>query len=73
MIQMFFWCYLQCHDEYAAAYAAHLAQRSAASAAHVLEAHNTYVQQLRAANGMIDHYYRETLPQLLQVRLMRRY
>ena len=32
------------------------------------EAHNNYVQQLHAANGMVDQYYKDTLPQLLQVR-----
>ncbi len=32
-----------------------------------MESHNNYVQQLHAANGMVDQYYRETLPQLLQV------
>jgi len=45
----------------------HCAQQSSASSQALLEAHNTYVQQLKAANGMIDQYYRETLPQLLQV------
>ena len=49
------------------AFDGHLAQNSPASAAALLEAHNTYVQQLRAANGMTDQYYKETLPQLLQV------
>ena len=28
--------------------------------------HNNYVQQLHAANGMVDQYYSTTLPQLLQ-------
>ena len=31
-----------------------------------MEAHNNYVQQLHAANGMVDQYYSTTLPQLLQ-------
>jgi hypothetical protein len=57
----------QCHGEYCHAYDVHCAQQSSASAQALVEAHNTYVQQLRAANGMIDQYYRETLPQLLQV------
>ncbi len=58
----------QCHNDYSAAFDAHLAQKSPSTAAVVMEAHNTYVQQLKAANGMIDQYYKETLPQLLQVR-----
>ena len=31
-----------------------------------METHNNYVQQLHAANGMVDAYYSDTLPQLLQ-------
>lgn len=31
------------------------------------DAHNAYVQQLQATNGMLDQYHHETLPQLLQV------
>ena len=31
-----------------------------------MEAHNNYIQQLHAANGMVDQYYSTTLPQLLQ-------
>jgi hypothetical protein len=31
------------------------------------DAHNVYVQQLQATNGMLDQYHQETLPQLLQV------
>ena len=30
--------------------------------------HNAYVQQLHAANGMLEHYNKETLPKLLEVR-----
>ena len=57
----------QCHNDYCHAFDAHLSHPSPGSSATVVEAHNNYVQQLRAANGMIDQYYRETLPQLLQV------
>ena len=56
----------KCHVEYCHAFDAHASAPSAAAAAAVVEAHNTYVQQLRAANGMLEQYYRETLPQLLQ-------
>jgi hypothetical protein len=31
------------------------------------DAHNAYVQQLQATNGMLDQYHHESLPQLLQV------
>ena len=48
----------------------HVQQNNAGSATALTEAHNNYVQQLHAANGMIDQYYRETLPQLLQVSLL---
>jgi len=36
---------------------------------NLLDSHNNYVQQLHAANGMIDQYYHDTLPELLQVKL----
>ena len=45
----------------------HAQNNNAASATALTEAHNNYVQQLHAANGMVDQYYKETLPQLLQV------
>ena len=38
----------------------------AAAYANLVETHNNYVQQLHAANGMVDAYYSDTLPQLLQ-------
>jgi hypothetical protein len=45
----------------------HTQQNDEDSATALTEAHNNYIQQLHAANGMVDQYYRETLPQLLQV------
>jgi hypothetical protein len=57
---------LKCHDEYCMAFDFHAQHNNAASATALTEAHNNYVQQLHAANGMIDQYYRETLPELLQ-------
>ena len=45
----------------------HAQHNNAATATALTEAHNNYVQQLHAANGMVDQYYKETLPQLLQV------
>ena len=45
----------------------HAQHNNAASATALTEAHNNYVQQLHAANGMFDQYYSETfLPELLQ-------
>ena len=43
-----------------------VAAATSAAYANLVEAHNNYVQQLHAANGMVDHYYSTTLPQLLQ-------
>jgi hypothetical protein len=54
---------LKCHDEYCMAFDFHAQHNNAASATALTEAHNNYVQQLHAANGMIDQYYRETLPE----------
>ena len=59
--------FFQCHDDYCMAFDFHTQHNNAASATALTEAHNNYVQQLHAANGMIDQYYRETLPELLQV------
>ena len=58
----------QCHNEYCMAFDYHAQHNNVESATALSEAHNNYVQQLHAANGMIDQYYKETLPQLLQVR-----
>lgn len=63
----YFFCPFQCHGDYCLAFDRHLNENSGGSAAALTECHNNYVQQLHAANGMIDQYYRETLPQLLQV------
>ena len=43
-----------------------VAAATSAAYANLVEAHNNYVQQLHAANGMVDQYYSTTLPQLLQ-------
>ena len=43
-----------------------VAAATAAAYANLVETHNNYVQQLHAANGMVDAYYSDTLPQLLQ-------
>ncbi len=62
---------LQCHDDYCMAFDFHVAQNNADSAMALTEAHNNYVQQLHAANGMIDQYYNNSLPHLLQVKRLK--
>lgn len=61
---------LQCRQEYKAAYVAHLASpNSSTTLSSYIDAHNTYVKQLHATNGMVEQYSKETLPTLLQVSL----
>ena len=57
---------MQCHGAYSAAAQAHAAHSNPVTAASAIAAHNDYCCQLRAANGMIDQYYRQILPELLQ-------
>ncbi|KAG8231652.1 hypothetical protein J437_LFUL013147 [Ladona fulva] len=57
----------KCRQDYKAAYAACCQSPSAVTLAAYVEAHNAYVQQLGATNGMIEEYGKETLPQLLRV------
>jgi len=54
------------HAEYRMAWSRHVEQQSASTLAHYLERHNSYVQQIHATNGMLDQYYAECLPHLLQ-------
>lgn len=68
-IDAIFFYFFQVHNDYCMAFDYHAQNNNPASATALTEAHNNYVQQLHAANGMIDQYYKETLPQLLQVRL----
>lgn len=57
---------MQCHDDYCLAFDMYVTQGSPATYSSLVEAHNNYVQQLHAANGMVDQYYTEILPLLLQ-------
>lgn len=58
----------QARQDYKAAYLGHMSSPSNnATLAAYLDAHNTYVTQLHATNGMVETYSRETLPLLLQV------
>ncbi|KFM74803.1 hypothetical protein X975_18302, partial [Stegodyphus mimosarum] len=54
----------KCHQDYTEAYNNLLSHRSHTKLAEYYDMHNAYVQQLHAANGMIDHYIKETLPKL---------
>ncbi|RZF34440.1 hypothetical protein LSTR_LSTR012191, partial [Laodelphax striatellus] len=57
----------KCRQDYKAAYLAHHnSPNSTATLAAYLDAHNSYVSQLHATNGMVDQYSHDTLPQLLQ-------
>ncbi|XP_054275367.1 uncharacterized protein LOC128994676 isoform X10 [Macrosteles quadrilineatus] len=54
-------------QDYKASYLGHMASPSnTATLAAYLDAHNNYVTQLHATNGMVDTYSQETLPLLLQ-------
>ncbi|KAG8197102.1 hypothetical protein JTE90_004363 [Oedothorax gibbosus] len=56
----------KCHQDYTDAYNGLLSHRSHTKLAEYYDMHNAYVQQLHAANGMLEHYSRETLPKLLE-------
>ncbi|GFW64619.1 uncharacterized protein TNCV_700251 [Trichonephila clavipes] len=55
-----------CHQDYTEAYNGLLSHRSHTKLAEYYDMHNAYVQQLHAANGMLEHYSKETLPKLLE-------
>jgi len=54
------------HNEYRQSWARHVEQPTAESLALYLEKHNSYVQQIHCTNSMIDHYFVDCLPHLLQ-------
>jgi len=54
------------HLEYRKSWTGHVDQQNPHSLAKYLESHNQYVGQIQNINGMIDHYYGEGLPHLLQ-------
>lgn len=56
----------KCRTDYKNAYMSYLTTPTTPSLAIYFDAHNAYVQQLNATNGMLDQYHQETLPQLLQ-------
>lgn len=57
---------LQLYQEYCASYKNFLAIGSQTSLSQYYDAHNNYVQQLHATNGMIKLYQVELLPKLLE-------
>merc|ERR1719410_1146707 len=54
------------HIEYRKSWTNHVDQQDPHSLAKYLESHNAYVGQIHNVNGMIDYYYEECLPHLLQ-------
>ncbi|XP_027848777.1 uncharacterized protein LOC114128466 isoform X8 [Aphis gossypii] len=58
---------LKCREDYKRSFLAQLSSpNSSASLSSYLDAHNAYVTQLHATNGMVDQYNQYVLPQLLQ-------
>lgn len=58
----------QARQDYKASYLGHMASPSnTATLSAYLDAHNNYVTQLHATNGMVETYAHDTLPLLLQV------
>ncbi|CAL4209492.1 unnamed protein product, partial [Meganyctiphanes norvegica] len=55
-----------CRREYNEAYVAHSRTQSNASLAAYFDAHNAYVQQLHATNGMLTEYHHTSLPSLME-------
>lgn len=58
--------YTQCRLDYKQCHMAHRQNPSQHSLTEYIDAHNAYVQQLHATNGMLEAYHGETLPQLMQ-------
>lgn len=64
LILTFSW---QCYKDYCNAYKKFATTKSQQHLADYYEAHNSYVQQLHATNGMLKLYQIEILPSLLEV------
>ncbi|XP_059476436.1 uncharacterized protein LOC132197273 isoform X11 [Neocloeon triangulifer] len=56
----------KCRQDYKAAFLAYMSSPSNAALASYFDAHNAYVQQLHATNGMLEEYSQQILPQLMQ-------
>lgn len=59
-------CTTKSHVDYRKSWTQHVEQQDPHSLATYLENHNSYVEQIHNINGMIDQYYGEGLPHLLQ-------
>lgn len=59
-------CTTKSHVDYRKSWTQHVEQQDPHSLATYLESHNSYVEQIHNINGMIDQYYGEGLPHLLQ-------
>lgn len=57
---------MQCRLDYKQCHLAHRQNPSQHSLTEYIDAHNAYVQQLHATNGMLEAYHGDTLPQLMQ-------
>ncbi|GLG98247.1 Uncharacterized protein GBIM_04834 [Gryllus bimaculatus] len=57
---------VKCRQDYKTAYLSYLGSPSTVTLSAYLDAHNEYVAQLHATNGMLERYHQEALPQLLQ-------
>lgn len=47
-----------------------MASPNTAALASYFDAHNAYVTQLHATNGILEHFGTETLPTLMQVNIL---
>ncbi|KAH8297036.1 hypothetical protein KR044_003875 [Drosophila immigrans] len=56
----------KCRLDYKQCHMAHRQSPSQHSLTEYIDAHNAYVQQLHATNGMLEAYHCDTLPQLMQ-------
>ncbi|VEN64199.1 unnamed protein product [Callosobruchus maculatus] len=56
----------KCRQEYKNAYLSYLSAPSTESLSAYFNAHNAYVQQLHATNGMMEEFGKNSLPSLLQ-------
>ncbi|XP_030387407.1 uncharacterized protein LOC115634020 isoform X2 [Scaptodrosophila lebanonensis] len=56
----------KCRLDYKQCHIAHRQNPTQHSLTEYIDAHNAYVQQLHATNGMLEAYHGETLPQLMQ-------
>ncbi|TDG51781.1 hypothetical protein AWZ03_001841 [Drosophila navojoa] len=56
----------KCRLDYKQCHLAHRQNPSQHSLTEYIDAHNAYVQQLHATNGMLEAYHCDTLPQLMQ-------